>query len=408
MNRKAELMPDFRRMNKAEITGDRTRHVLTLNPNSAKHGEEIYVNSPKLKAGSVFVPDSMALVFDFKNSNTKSWFKNNLGKLLQRRLEICLAGEKVYDNSGESLLEVYKDLWLHKKQRDDMMEDGIASEATRKKNIQRRCTKRRCGCHRIVRSIRNKTKNPNRKVESQYNVGRKLPFEHVIFMKKTEWSMDSIIINETINVPRRSMKAIVMLFTNKTRTDSEEYVYPNIEKVRVTVEGKVKETEKVQCAILLHLIGDEALEVYNTFTFGEGEDRDKLSVLKKKFEDYVNCRKNTVFERYKFWECKQQEGETIDQFITELKTRAKSCEFGDQTDSMIRDRILFGVSDIRLKERLLRESSELTLEKAASLCRAAEESAKQLKELRKQNVDPSKPEVHVVKKPTRDVELSMQ
>jgi hypothetical protein len=71
---------------------------------------------------------------------------------------------------------------------------------------------------------------------------------------------------------------------------------------------------------------------------------------------------------------------------------------------MIRDRIVFGVSDIRLKERLLRESSELTLEKAASLCPAAEENAKQLKELRKQNVDPSEPEVHVVKKPTR-VEL---
>jgi hypothetical protein len=76
-----------------------------------------------------------------------------------------------------------------------------------------------------------------RKVESQYNAGRKLSFQHVILMKKTEWSKDSTIINETINVPRRSMKAIVMLFTNKTKTDSEEYVYPNIEKVRVTVEG---------------------------------------------------------------------------------------------------------------------------------------------------------------------------
>jgi hypothetical protein len=30
-----------------------------------------------------------------------------------------------------------------------------------------------------------------RKVESQYNVGRKLYFEHVILMKKTEWSKDS-------------------------------------------------------------------------------------------------------------------------------------------------------------------------------------------------------------------------
>ena len=144
----------------------------------------------------------------------------------------------------------------------------------------------------------------------------------------------------------------------------------------MTASEKFKVTEKIQCATLLHLIGDEALEIYNTFTFSEDEDRDKLTVLKKKFEDYVNLRKNTVFERLKFWECKQQEGETIDQFVTELKTRSSSCECGDQTDSMMRDRIVFGVTDIRLKEGLLRESSELTLEKAASLCRAAETSAK--------------------------------
>ena len=72
MSRTVELMPDFRRMNKAEIIGDRTRHVLTFNPKSARTGEEIYVNISKLKADSVLIPDSMALVFDFKNSNTKS------------------------------------------------------------------------------------------------------------------------------------------------------------------------------------------------------------------------------------------------------------------------------------------------------------------------------------------------
>ena len=141
--------------------------------------------------------------------------------------------------------------------------------------------------------------------------------------------------------------------------------------------GKIKKKEDVQCAILLHVVSEEALEIYNTFQFINEEHRHKLDVLKSKFEEYVNPRKNTVFERYKFWEYKQQDGETIDQFITELKTRAKSCEFGEQHDSMIRDRIVFGVSDTRLKERLLRESSDLTLEKGASLCRAAEASKTQ-------------------------------
>ena len=53
---------------------------------------------------------------------------------------------------------------------------------------------------------------------------------------------------------------------------------------------KVKEAEK----ILLHLIGDEALEIYNTFTFSESEDHDKLSVLKKKFENYVTYQEYSI------------------------------------------------------------------------------------------------------------------
>jgi hypothetical protein len=69
-----------------------------------------------------------------------------------------------------------------------------------------------------------------RRAESQYNVGRMLAFEHVTLMKKTEWQKDTTLINETINVARSSMKAIVMLFTNKTKTDSEEYVYPTLKR----------------------------------------------------------------------------------------------------------------------------------------------------------------------------------
>ena len=50
------------------------------------------------------------------------------------------------------------------------------------------------------------------------------------------------------------------------------------------------------------MIGEEAIEIYNTFQFATEEDRIKLDVLKSKFEEYVNQRKNTMFERYRFWE----------------------------------------------------------------------------------------------------------
>ena len=73
---------------------------------------------------------------------------------------------------------------------------------------------------------------------SGYEIGRSLSYEHVTLLRKTEWSKDSTLVNETINLPRKSMKAIVMLFKEKGDvTDSEKYVYPNITGVKITVEG---------------------------------------------------------------------------------------------------------------------------------------------------------------------------
>jgi len=75
-----------------------------------------------------------------------------------------------------------------------------------------------------------------------------------------------------------------------------------------------------------------------------------------KFREYCTPRKNEVFERYKFIELTQVIGEFIDSFAAALRLRAKDCGFGDQTESLIRDRIVFGCVDTRVKERLLRVS----------------------------------------------------
>jgi len=45
-------------------------------------------------------------------------------------------------------------------------------------------------------------------------------------------------------------------------------------------------------------------------------------------------------------------GESIDTFVTSLRHKAKTCEFGDQTESMIRDRVVLGCPDTQLQERL--------------------------------------------------------
>ena len=59
--------------------------------------------------------------------------------------------------------------------------------------------------------------------------------------------------------------------------------------------------------------------------------------------------------------------------MTDLRNKDKSCEFGTLTDSFIADRIVHGIQDDKLRERLLR-IADLKLEDAVTTCKAAEQS----------------------------------
>ena len=74
-------------------------------------------------------------------------------------------------------------------------------------------------------------------VSSLYSSGRFLSFEHVTLMKTTVWAAVSTLIIKNVNIPRMSMGAVVLLFTNTTRKDSKEFLYPNITEVKLTIEG---------------------------------------------------------------------------------------------------------------------------------------------------------------------------
>ena len=43
--------------------------------------------------------------------------------------------------------------------------------------------------------------------------------------------------HKNINIPRKSLRSIVLLFTKGTRSDSEEYLHPNITEIKLTIEG---------------------------------------------------------------------------------------------------------------------------------------------------------------------------
>ncbi|KAE8291509.1 Retrovirus-related Pol polyprotein from transposon 17.6 Protease [Larimichthys crocea] len=124
-------------------------------------------------------------------------------------------------------------------------------------------------------------------------------------------------------------------------------------------------------ALLLTVAGPQAVEVYNTFVFAERDHQEQFDMVVEKFDEHCSPKKNETFERYVFRSRMQVQGESFDAFVTDLKLKARTCNFGNLKDSMIRDQIVFGVIDKKVRERLLREP-ELKLADAIKIGNASE------------------------------------
>lgn len=141
---------------------------------------------------------------------------------------------------------------------------------------------------------------------------------------------------------------------------------------------KTGATRQAMC--FLNVVGPGALDVYHTFEWEEEDDAKKLDKIKEKFDAYCNPQKNETYERHVFKSRIQGPSETVDQFVTELRVKAASCNFGTLTDSMIRDQVVAGIRSNQVRERLLREP-DLTLQKTIRFCRSFEASSHHMQNL---------------------------
>ena len=117
-------------------------------------------------------------------------------------------------------------------------------------------------------------------------------------------------------------------------------------------------------------MGSKADEILPSFELTEDELKD-IKVVKSKFEDYFIVRRNVIFERANFNNRKQEHGEPVDHFITALYGLAEHCKYGTLREEMIRDRIVVGLRDDKLSEKLQMDAS-LTLVKAVNQARQSE------------------------------------
>ena len=298
------LYPTYTSKTFLAIKSPRAVKRITFDKSEAKPGDTLYVRVPKLNKDEVLVPGSLALRFDIDLSggHANNFLVQNVSRALVSKLVVKFAGTILQDTDGYDLFKIYEDLFLSQEQRDDMVLEGIQSVDlckirsnagdkktsgvdTENKLAQNFGTKYYIWLdHEILTDngvfypqalfndlvfeltlasqvvkgsdptkLKYKLTNIQLQYEmirshqlaeeanSVYSSGKEFAFDHVhleetiSFQKRTDARL-----NIKVNPERRSLKAILLLFTEPytagTR-DSEKYVFPDLKKVKVTING---------------------------------------------------------------------------------------------------------------------------------------------------------------------------
>ena len=149
------------------------------------------------------------------------------------------------------------------------------------------------------------------------------------------------------------------------------------------VSGYSEKSDEVKVSTLIYTMGPKAEEIFSSFGLTDAEAKVYAGV-EKKFTEHFEPKKNIIFKRALFNQRVQKEGEPAENFITALYSMADDCEYGTLKNELIRDRIVVGIADSSLSEKLQLDN-KLTLETAISMVKNKELVRGQQDSIRKDN-----------------------
>jgi len=291
------LLPTHTSKTLRAIKSPRAVKRITFDKSEANHGETVNVRVPKLNENEVLAPGSLALQFDIDLSggHSNNFLVQNVARALVSKMVVKYGSTILQDTVSYDIFKIYEDLFLSKEQRDNMLLDGIQSEdlckirsnAGDKKTSGVDAEKYRirldheiltdhgvfypqvlyndhiyevtlANASQVVKgsdTTKLKYKLTNiqlayemihhrllaEEARSVYSSGKEFVYDHMHLERMIPFEKSSEgLLNIKLNSQRRSMKAIILLFTEPYSAgacDSEKYVFPHLTKVKVMISG---------------------------------------------------------------------------------------------------------------------------------------------------------------------------
>ena len=96
-------------------------------------------------------------------------------------------------------------------------------------------------------------------------------------------------------------------------------------KIYVTLSKLSDKPADIQVAMFLNTLADEALEIYNGFSFTTTEDNRTVNEIIEKFDSYAIGEINETYERFALNKRQQQEGESFESYYASVCSLIKTC-----------------------------------------------------------------------------------
>ena len=142
------------------------------------------------------------------------------------------------------------------------------------------------------------------------------------------------------------------------------------------------ENDDCKRALLLHYAGEGVYDIYDA---EKGETEATYTATKQVLTTYFEPKKNTQMEVYQFRSYKQKEGQSLDEFVTELRKLAKTCEFTNMGNEIL-SQVIQNCKSNRLRRRALREPDK-TLNDILTLGRTLEMADAHATEMKRESVN---------------------
>ena len=129
---------------------------------------------------------------------------------------------------------------------------------------------------------------------------------------------------------------------------------------------------QLQVSSVVNAMGSEAHSIYNSFTYADVDGENPASnyaIVMEKFDHYFVPKKKIIPERTKCNERCKFPGDSVEMYIRTLHDMAQGCNFRQNEPDNIRDRLIAGMADKKLSQKLQVEKDDLTLEEAADIAR---------------------------------------